>query len=371
MIDTVLLKVASRCNLNCTYCYVYNLGDTGWKKNPRYLNFQIIDDIEQSLFRLYSYQGKSFAIVLHGGEPFLLPKPNLEYLFKKLRSRLPLYTTISIQTNGLLLDDELISLCHSYYVTISISLDGDQKTNDQFRVDFRNKGSYEKIIQSIERIKNHSLGKDIFTGCLCVINPNSSPKKIYKFFKDLDVPSVNFLMQDGNHDRYPYGKENFQSTEYGIWLSQLWQEYFNDPNPIPISIFDNYVKVILGGTSSKEGTGEEISGILIIDTNGEITKNDTLKSTTNGADRFQFAWHVSKDDIVELICSDEFKEYLTLQNPTATECRNCEFLSICGGGMPLYRWSNEKKFNNPSVFCYDHQYIIKNISQTIKEFYEN
>ena len=33
-VDTILLKVASRCNINCTYCYVYNMGDSAWKRMP-------------------------------------------------------------------------------------------------------------------------------------------------------------------------------------------------------------------------------------------------------------------------------------------------------------------------------------------------
>ncbi|MDO4998515.1 MAG: cyclophane-forming radical SAM/SPASM peptide maturase YhhB [Neisseria sp.] len=371
MIDTVLLKVASRCNLDCTYCYVYHLGDDAWKDNPKLFSTKIIDDIEQSLFNLYQFQGKSFAIVLHGGEPFLLPKARLEYLFAKLRSRLPSFTSISIQTNGLLLNNELIDLCYKYHVTISISLDGTETVNDKMRIDHLGRGSFTRIMDSIQLIKQHKFSKEIFTGCLAVINPFSNPHEIYHFFKQLNIPSVNFLMRDGNHDRYPYGKANFYSLEYAKWLEQIWIEYFNDENPIPIAFFDNYVKMLMGGTSSKEGTGTEVSGILIIDTNGDITKNDTLKSTENRADRFKFKWHVSKDNLVELIQSDEFKEYLTLQNPTSEQCQKCEYLSICGGGMPLYRWSKERKFDNPSVFCKDHQYIIHSISQTLEQFYEN
>jgi hypothetical protein len=37
-IDTVLIKVASRCNINCTYCYVYNAGDDGWKEMPNQIS---------------------------------------------------------------------------------------------------------------------------------------------------------------------------------------------------------------------------------------------------------------------------------------------------------------------------------------------
>ena len=34
-IRQVVLKVAQRCNLDCTYCYVYRSGDDGWKSQPR------------------------------------------------------------------------------------------------------------------------------------------------------------------------------------------------------------------------------------------------------------------------------------------------------------------------------------------------
>ena len=37
MIDSYVVKVASRCNLDCTYCYEYNLGDDTWKHQPRFM----------------------------------------------------------------------------------------------------------------------------------------------------------------------------------------------------------------------------------------------------------------------------------------------------------------------------------------------
>ena len=45
VIDTVLLKVASRCNLNCTYCYVYNKGDTTWQGMPAQMSHFASDGI--------------------------------------------------------------------------------------------------------------------------------------------------------------------------------------------------------------------------------------------------------------------------------------------------------------------------------------
>src|SRR5580765_7723615 len=34
---TFLVKVASLCNLNCSYCYVYQSPDDSWKSKPKFL----------------------------------------------------------------------------------------------------------------------------------------------------------------------------------------------------------------------------------------------------------------------------------------------------------------------------------------------
>ncbi len=41
-IDTVLIKIASRCNINCSYCYVYNLGDASWARMPKLISDETI-----------------------------------------------------------------------------------------------------------------------------------------------------------------------------------------------------------------------------------------------------------------------------------------------------------------------------------------
>ena len=82
VIDTVLLKVASRCNLNCSYCYVYNMGDSGWQRQPKRLSLHLQSVVVNQLRRLLEQQGCPFSIVLHGGEPLLLGVSRLGSLFE-------------------------------------------------------------------------------------------------------------------------------------------------------------------------------------------------------------------------------------------------------------------------------------------------
>src|ERR1043165_1703122 len=97
-LDTVLLKVTSRCNINCSYCYVYNQGDTAWRRMPKHMSPPIVGDVVRQLSMHLKDQQHPFAVVLHGGEPLLLPRPILESLLQGLRSE---EHTSELQSRGL------------------------------------------------------------------------------------------------------------------------------------------------------------------------------------------------------------------------------------------------------------------------------
>lgn len=69
VIDTVLLKVTSRCNLDCAYCYVYHMGDDGWRAQPARMPDAVQRAAVRQLANVHAHQGRPFSVVLHGGEP--------------------------------------------------------------------------------------------------------------------------------------------------------------------------------------------------------------------------------------------------------------------------------------------------------------
>jgi uncharacterized protein len=365
-LDTVLLKVASRCNINCSYCYVYNQGDTSWQRMPKHMSLGTVEDVLRQLAALYKDQQHPFAVVLHGGEPLLLPRAILETLLEGLADRLPATCSRSIQTNGTLIDDDLLAVCLRTGTTLSVSLDGPAIVHDTFRIAFNGTGTYERVAAGIARLRRHPQADQLFTGVLCVIDPSSDARQVYGFFKSLLVPSIDFLFKDGNYAKLPLGKASIDSTEYGRWLAMAWDCYIGDPDPPRIRILDDLGRLLLGGASVKEGCGQTMYGIAVIDTDGTITKNDTLKSTYDGADRFERTWSVSTDRLSDVAASSEFVQYSRLQDPTSPICRECPLLSVCGGGMPLSRWHPDSGFNNPSVYCADYKLVIGHIDETLQ-----
>lgn len=357
VIDTVLLKVASRCNLDCTYCYVFNMGDRGWERQPKRLDAAVADAIVEQLADLRRRQGCAFSIVLHGGEPLLLGSARLGALFAALTAAVP-DCGLHLQTNGTLLNPAMLDLCANYRVGISISLDGPATVNDRFRIDHQSKGSFARVMAAVDHLRAHLASDRLFAGLLAVVDPCSDPDEVYAFFKRTGTPSVDFLYRDGNHDVLPFGKGSFVSTEYGQWMCRLVDLYLADPAPPRIRVIDDMVKLLLGGAARKEGVGVSDYGIVVIETDGTIAKNDTLKSTVDAGDAFTNRWSVMRDRLADVVETAEFNDYHASQRPTSATCRACDELAVCGGGMPTHRFSAARQLDNPSVFCADQKMLI-------------
>ncbi len=367
-LDTVLVKVASRCNINCTYCYVYNMGDDNWKNLSKFISEETIEALCDSLNDFVKYQRKRFSVVLHGGEPFLLGEKKLTHLLQQLRNVLPEDYPISIQTNGILTTNELLKICSRFRASVAVSIDGPEEIHNKYRVNHQSVGTFKQVLKGLEILVAHPDSKFLNAGLLAVIDPLSDAKEVYNFFKTLSAPSVDFLYKDGNHSKLPLNKTSFNSTEYGEWMVDLLKVYLSDSEPLQIRVLDDMLKVLLGGSVSKEGLGLTNFAIVIIDTDGSIMKNDTLKSTYNGADKFTQSFNIKDVKLMDFLKSEEFMEYCDMQRPKNSKCLNCSELHVCGGGMILNRWSDENGFNNPSVYCSDQLFLIKNLRNVVAQF---
>ena len=151
-------------------------------------------------------------------------------------------------------------------------------------------------------------------------------------------------------------------------MVQLLNLYLNDPAPITIRVLDDMLKLLIGGGATKEGIGLSDFGILIFDTDGAITKNDTLKSAYDGADRFAAKWKTGGETVLDLVGSEEYRRYHNLQKPTSSACLRCPELQVCGGGMTVHRWNDSNGYDNPTVYCADQLLLIRSMRNRLKQF---
>jgi len=72
-ISQVILKVSSRCNLNCSYCYVYNMADSSWRGRPALMSDEVFEAAIARILQQCLVTGQDrILIAFHGGEPCLI-----------------------------------------------------------------------------------------------------------------------------------------------------------------------------------------------------------------------------------------------------------------------------------------------------------
>src|SRR5271168_379665 len=106
-ITQVILKVASRCNLNCSYCYVYNMADSTWKNRPALMPDEVFEAAMTRSLEQCRFTGQDrILIAFHGGEPCLIGPDRFDTWCQRAHGVLGdiVKVKLAMQTNGTLLD---------------------------------------------------------------------------------------------------------------------------------------------------------------------------------------------------------------------------------------------------------------------------
>ncbi len=176
-ISILYLLVNSECNLRCKYCFVkHNFTGSCLTET------QII-----SVLKLFKNQKshKQKKIILYGGEP-LLSKRKVKFILQNIRRILGNKVSISIITNGLLIDKTYLHLFNKYNVSIGLSLDGLTKISNENRVDKNGEEIHSELIK-----KYKYLLESIPISISCTIT-NSNLKHLKKFVTQLDSKITGF-----------------------------------------------------------------------------------------------------------------------------------------------------------------------------------
>lgn len=363
---TYILKVFSRCNLNCTYCYMYNLADRSFERQPWNMSEETLARTFARVREHLDAHGKRSAhFILHGGEPLLGGAKFLARWFALLHEcfdRERYDVRVGMQSNGVLLDPEICALLVAEHATVGISLDGPPPINNRFRIDHSGHGSSTRVERGLAVLTRPEHRK-AFAGFLVVVDVDTDPIEIFRYLAAFEPPSIDFLLPYDNHDRRPKRKEDFESTPYGDWLVRLFDHWWNTKSTIRIREFDNIVRMLLGGRSRVESIGLEPVDIVVVETNGEIELVDSLKGTFEGATRLGF--DVEQHAFDEVVAHNMVEFRRLGVDALAPACQACRWVPVCGGGYMPNRYSEANGFRNPSIYCHDLQRILSHVRTTL------
>lgn len=351
----VVLKTVERCNIDCTYCYMFNMGDETYLKRPIYIKKETISAVAKFLKEACPALSIDHLVLeLHGGEPLMQNKQEFNEMCSYFQNELSHIVEFEIvmQTNAMLLDDDWLRLARKYHIGFGTSIDGPKEYHDKYRIDKRGKGTYDRVVEKLKYAQNSEIMKG-FThkvGVLCVINPLFDAKKIYRHFvDDLNLTYFDFLTPYCTY----HNKLDYTAEDYGRFLCDLFDEWTKDNNPkIEIRFFRSILNNFFGKNSLIYGVGPANSTdipLISITTDGELTPTDEMRAINR--DIIYTGKTVFNTTLKEFFQEDIFKKIHYAQTHLPTECESCCWKRVCAGGAIVNRYHESNDFNNPSVFC--------------------
>lgn len=358
-IQTFVFKVASRCNINCSYCYVYNAGDLSWRRQPTFMSVHVAQRAIEAIASYAVRQGIERVVVnFHGGEPLLLGAARLDRLLGVVQdgaARGGVGVDTAIQTNGVLLTPATADLLRRRSAKAFLSIDGPPETNDAYRRDHAGRGTGEAASRALAALATDC--RDVFAGCLAVVDPTTDPDAVTDFLLAADPPVLDFLLPLHNHDRPPA----HPARAYGRWLAAAFDRWVASGHSTRVRTFEQILHRIYGPAAARDD-GFGSAEAVIVETNGALEADDTLKTAFDGA--ATLGLNVFEHTIEEA----ERHPRLTVGSHRAglaSACRSCPHLTPCGAGHLSHRFASERGFANPSVYCDGLIVLIEHIRTTV------
>jgi uncharacterized protein len=356
-ISQLLVKVATRCNIDCSYCYWFR--DAAVYDKPKLMS---ADVLRQLLRRIEEHVGRfalvEFPIVLHGGEPLLWGVENFNRFAEAcsaISTRTGCDIPIAVTTNGVLIDDAWLNCFEAHDISVAISLDGPAHVHDIHRRTFQGTGTH----AAVERAARMLVARDIGVTALAVCNPAYPPQHYVDFFADCGLASYDIMIPDATVDETPPSIAAFYNGLFELWMQA------NRARPaVHIRIISDMIASLLGNNSPTEGVGHKPVELCTVMTDGSVEAHDVLRIAGNGVTQTRF--NIFEHAIDDVRKEPRWKAARDASINLCEKCRQCKFMSACGGGYLPHRFSTKNGYDNPSVYC-DDLYAMFETMQSVLE----
>ncbi len=325
---TVMIKPASgMCNMRCKYCFY--IDEISHRETENYGKMQI-DTLRNVLKNVLNYASGQCTIAFQGGEPTLAGLDFFREVVKLQKALNVNNCTInnSLQTNGYAIDSEWAMFFAKNNFLIGVSLDGPKEIHDLHRIDAKGDGTYNRVLKSIQILKQHKVEFNILT--VVTKQTCKHTKKVQGFLARNDlmwqqyIPCLDPLEEiRGAHawslsadDLYNYLKNSFID-----WYTQALKgkRYYH-------RYFDNLLLILNRQHPEACGMGGFCNKQYVIEADGSVFPCDFYM-----LDEWKLG-NLTTDTIQQI--DEKRKELQFIEQSLHVEkvCEVCKWYTLCRGG---------------------------------------
>ena len=332
---SVLIKPASsNCNMRCVYCFYDDVSN-----NREIKSYGIMDEdtakavIEKSMLQLGDRGTMNFSF--QGGEPTVAGLPFFEMFCTLVDTMKPerMKVSYSIQTNGLVIDENWCAFFKKHNFLVGISLDGTLKTHDFLRPDHNGGGTGAAVLSAINLMRRQKIDFNILSVVTKQLAKHA--QQVFEFYKKNKFDFVQFIPCLPSLGE-PENMKVYTLTPkiYAAFLKQmfkLWRGELINGRYISIRLFDNLTQMITGKIPEQCGIMGFCQPQFVVEADGGIYPCDFYV-----LDKYH-SGNVKDITFEAAFNSAPMQNFLNEKAFVSPLCGECNVKKLCGGGCKRYR----------------------------------
>ncbi|MGD9941296.1 MAG: anaerobic sulfatase maturase [Clostridia bacterium] len=323
-----LIKPASgRCNLACTYCFYRD--EVEHRSVPDY-GFMSEETAALLVDRAFESGASTYTFGFQGGEPTLAGLPFFRRFVSLVKERKRPGDRVdwTIQTNGVLIDEEWARFLKDEGFLVGLSLDGPKLLHDAVRIDRQGRGSHDRVLAGLAALQ----AADVPVNALCVVTDQvaANAAQVYQYLRRRGLHWMQFIPCLEPLDA-AVGRQSWSLSPeaYARFLCTIFDLWHNDHlrgTPASIRWFDNLVGMAMGHPPENCGMAGRCSTYFTVEADGSVYPCDFYVT-----DEWRLG-NIRDQSLSDMMSGVTARRFVSSSEPVDPACQGCFAYPLCRGG---------------------------------------
>ncbi len=332
--------------MRCRYCFYADVADA--RAIPNY-GMMSVETLENIVRKSMEAAEVSCMFGFQGGEPTLA---GLDFyrtfieLEKRFNTR-NLVTVHTLQTNGLLIDDEWAEFLAANKFLVGVSLDAPKAIHDEMRPDAAGRDTHNRVVKATRLLEKHGCAFNILSVVTRAMARH--PEKAYRYYKERSFNHIQLIpcfdSLAAGHGANPHSLDAELYGRFLCRLFDLWYEDFIAGTYLSIRLFDNWVHMAAGHQPENCAAAGACQPYMLVEADGSVFPCDFY-----ALDEYRIG-NINTDAVEDIILSEKAYLFAKASRVPAPECESCEFFAMCRGGCRRDRETQEGGGLGLNVYC--------------------
>ena len=364
---SLLVKPASgSCNMRCRYCFYTD--ETENRTVPS-MGVMSIETMKTMVDKALTFADGDCSFAFQGGEPSLAGLPFFRALTDYVKNHpnpKKVRVHYSFQTNGYNLNEDWAKWFVENQVLVGISLDGPKEIHDRYRVDHAGKGTYQKVMSSIQLFNKYHVDYNILTVVTSATSRHG--QQVYNFFKKNDFRYQQYIecldpigeVQGGyEYSLTPERYEEFLKTTFDSWYLDMKSGRY-----VYNRYFENLMMIIARQGAESCNMRGVCGAQWVIEADGSVYPCDFY-----ALDEW-YLGNINQDSFETMEQQRQTLGFIEWSKQIPEDCKNCRYFGLCRNGCRRNREPVTSTSTQKNYFCSAYKNFIEYAYPRLAEIYQ-